>query len=113
MEKRAEDARWQGQADAALFHFTHDILQRSEAIAHVMQHLKPGARVVACGLQWAPLWALPVNLMVLPAALRSVTSLEGLDQPWKGLIPFMGSLNVERIWVGGVYIASGMVAGPR
>ena len=108
-----ETAPLSGLADAALFHFTHDILQRSEAIAHVMQHLKPGARVVACGLQWAPLWALPVNLMVLPAALRSVTSLEGLDQPWKGLIPFMGSLNVERIWVGGVYIASGMVAGPR
>jgi SAM-dependent methyltransferase len=100
-----------GLADAALFHFTHDILQRSEAIAHVMQHLKPGARVVACGLQWAPLWALPVNLLVLPAALRSVTSLEGMEQPWKGLISFLGPVKVKRLWGGGVYIASGRVAG--
>jgi hypothetical protein len=46
-------------------------------------------------------------LLVLPAALRSVTSLEGLDQPWKGLIPYLGPLKLERLWAGGVYVASG------
>ncbi len=106
-----ETAPLKGLADAALFHFTHDILQRSEAIGHVMQHLKPGARVVACGLQWAPFWALPVNLMVLPAALRSVTSLDGLDQPWKGLVPYLGTIRLKRLWAGGVFIVSGQLAG--
>ena len=69
------------KADAALFHFTHDILRRPEAIARVMRHLKPGARVVASGLKWAAPWLMwPVNLLVLPAALRSVTSLDGMDR---------------------------------
>ncbi len=36
-------------ADAALFHFTHDIVRNREAIGNVIRHLKPGARVVAAG----------------------------------------------------------------
>jgi hypothetical protein len=39
----AETADLRGMADAALFHFTHDILRRPEAVAHVMWHLKPGS----------------------------------------------------------------------
>lgn len=96
-------------ADAALFHFTHDILQQPEAIANVINHLKPGARVVAAGLKWAAPWLLrPVNLFVLPAALRSVTSLDGMDQPWRRLQDQLGHLNVESRLRGGAYIASGV-----
>ena len=52
-------------ADAALFHFTHDILRRPDAIANVIGHLKPGARVVASGLKWAAPWPMrPINLLV-------------------------------------------------
>ena len=40
-----EDAKLRVRADAALFHFTHDILLRPEAIANVLGHLKPGARL--------------------------------------------------------------------
>jgi SAM-dependent methyltransferase len=69
----AETARLPGRADAALFHFTHDILRRPEAVAHVVRHLKPGARVVACGLKWTTDWGGLANLFVLPAALRSVS----------------------------------------
>ena len=73
-----EEAEIPVLADAALFHFTHDILRTPAAVANVIRHLKPGARVVATGLKWARPWALPTNLMVLQAALFSVTSLEGL-----------------------------------
>ena len=52
-----ETAHWQGKADAALFHFTHDLLQRPEAVAHALGMLRKGARVVASGLRWAPPWA--------------------------------------------------------
>src|ERR1039457_1601117 len=38
-----ETADIPGLADAALFHFTHDILRRPEAVANVIRHLKPGA----------------------------------------------------------------------
>ena len=96
------------KADAALFHFTHDILRRPEAIANVLCHLKPGARVVASGLKWSAHWAYwPVNLLVLPAALRSVTSLDGMSEPWQLLQEQMGPLAVELKMLGAVYLAFG------
>jgi len=97
-------------ADAALFHFTHDILRRPEAVAHVMQHLRPGASVAASGLKWAGGWTVGVNLLVLPAALHSVTSLEGLRKPWSRLAALTGPLSVETMLLGGVYVASGTLA---
>ncbi len=98
-------------ADAALFHFTHDILRRPEAIANVIGHLKPGGRVVASGLKWARSWPMrPVNVLVLSAALHSVTSLDGMDQPWRLLQDQLGPMHVESRLLGGAYIASGVRA---
>jgi ubiquinone/menaquinone biosynthesis C-methylase UbiE len=106
-----EDADLQVRADAALFHFTHDILRRPEAIANVLARLKPGARVVASGLKWAsPRLLRPVNWLVLPAALRSVTSLDGMDRPWQLLEEQLGPMEVESQLLGGAYIASGVRA---
>ena len=100
-----------GRANAALFHFTHDILRRPAAIDNVVRCLVPKARVVACGLKWARAWAAPANLLVLPAALRSMTSLEGLHEPWSRLAERTGPLEVETMLLGAVYIASGRLAG--
>lgn len=94
-------------ADAALFHFTHDILRRRDAVEHILDHLKPGATIVASGLQWARGWARAANLLVLPAALHSVTSLEGLGTPWSTLAAIAGPLEVEALLLGTVYIACG------
>jgi SAM-dependent methyltransferase len=106
-----ESAPLAGRADAALFHFTHDILRRPDAVEHIAGHLKPGATVVASGLKWARGWARPANLLVLPAALHSVTSLEGLGSPWSTLVAIAGPLEVEALLLGTVYIARGSVAG--
>ena len=103
----AEDAQIDVVADAALFHFTHDILQRPEAVANVLAQLRPGARVVASGLKWAEGWRWPTNLFVLPAALRSVTSLQGLEKPWAGLAQALPDLVVHSALTGGVFVASG------
>lgn len=92
-------------ADAALFHFTHDILRNREAISNIVQHLKPHARVVAAGLTWGAPWNLPANGFVLMAALYSTTSLEGLRRPWSYLADLVGEMDVTQR--GGVYIASG------
>ncbi len=94
------------QAHAALFHFTHDILRRPEALENVFAHLKPGARVVASGLKWAGPFGHPLNLLVWPAAWHSVTSFEGLSRPWSRLAAH-GDFAVESAWAGAVYIASG------
>ncbi|MGS5088780.1 class I SAM-dependent methyltransferase [Hydrogenophaga sp. A37] len=103
----AEDARWKGQADAALFHFTHDILRQPAALDNVLSHLKPGARVVATGLQWASPWTWPVNLFVMGAALYSVSSLDGLAQPWSELAARLQGFEARPTWMGSIFVATG------
>jgi ubiquinone/menaquinone biosynthesis C-methylase UbiE len=96
-------------ADAAIFHFTHDIMRTRGALANVVSHLKPGARVVAAGLKWAPVRTMPLNLFVWNAALRSTSTLEGLARPWSHLEPILQELEVEQMLGGTVYVASGIV----
>ena len=105
-----ESARITLRADAALFHFTHDVLRNPKALDKVLSHLKPGARVVASGLKWLPaglLW--PANLLVWAAARHSVTALDGLDAPWQGLQDRIGPMRVEPVFAGAAYVASGVV----
>lgn len=106
-----EEARWPGQANAALFHFTHDILRSPRALDNVLAHLTPGARVVATGLQWAAPWVWPVNLFVLGAALYSVSSIDGLAQPWSELAPRLSGFDVQPTWMGGIFMATGIWPG--
>lgn len=111
IEASAEDAVIERfgnrRADAALFHFTHDILREPAAIANVLQSLRPGAGVVACGLKWSAPWAWPVNLFVFGAALHSVSSLAGLAQPWSLLAGQLDGFEVESAAAGAVFIARG------
>lgn len=103
-----EEAAIEIRADAAVFHFTHDVLRTPDAIANVMCALKPGARVAAAGLKWAPRWAWPVNLAVLAGALRSVTALDGLGRPWSILERHLERVEIEQHLGGSVYILSGV-----
>ena len=92
-----EEAAIPFAADAALFHFTHDIMRT------------PGARIVAAGLKWAPVRAMPLNVFVWGAALRSTSTLEGLTRPWSNLEPLLTRVEVEQMLGGTVYLASGIV----
>lgn len=107
-----EDAVIDGSWDAALFHFTHDVMRTPRAIENVANALRPNATVAAAGLKWAPMWALPVNAAVLFAAIRSVTALEGLNVPWDHLSKFTSGLRILDLAGGGVYVASGHIT-PR
>jgi len=99
------------RADAVLFHFTHDVLRDEASLANVLASAKPGARVAATGLQWAPAWMWPTNAFVLGAALYSVTSLEGLARPWDRLAGHLDDVAVQTPVTGGIYIASGRCRG--
>lgn len=113
LQAPAAEAALRGQADAALFHFTHDILQDEAALRHVLAHLRPGARVAAVGLAWAPPWALLSNLFVLGAGLYSVSSLQGLDRPWAKLEALCGPLALRQPLPGGIFIASATLGHDR
>jgi demethylmenaquinone methyltransferase/2-methoxy-6-polyprenyl-1,4-benzoquinol methylase len=103
----AAAARFDAMGDAALFHFTHDILRDEASLANLFDHLKPGARVVSAGLQWAPPWAWPANGFVMLAALYSTTSLEGLGHPFSRLASRLKDFRVQHMVLGGIYVASG------
>ncbi len=111
IQSSVEDAAFACRADAALFHFTHDILREPRALANVAGALRPGARVAACGLQWAGVWAWPLNLFVLGAALHSVSSLEGLNRPWSLLAASLDELTVKPLLGGTVFLALGVRRG--
>ncbi|HEV2170306.1 MAG TPA: hypothetical protein VGR40_05125, partial [Candidatus Binatus sp.] len=76
---------------------------------NIRAHLRPGARVVAAGLKWAPMRTLPLNLFVWNAALRSTSTLEGLARPWNNLEHILQELEVEQMLGGTVYVASGNI----
>lgn len=94
-------------ADAALFFFTHDLLQQPAALRHAMQALKPGAKVVAAGLVWAAPWWPLSNLMVMAAALHSIASPAHLDAPWHDLAPRLSHWTLERRCLEAVYLLRG------
>ena len=102
-----QDAALPAGADAALFHFTHDILQTPAALDHVLAYLAPGARLAVCGLKWAPPWFAALNPLVWWNAVQSVTTLDGLDAPWAGLAQRGARLTVESLFGGTLFLACG------
>ncbi len=113
VEAATEEAVIDATADAALFHFTHDIMRSRAALENVIRHLKPGARVAAAGAKWSSWWALPVNAYVWHISRKYVTTLEGFRRPWSLLKEFVPDLRVEPMMFGAVYIAWGRVADTR
>lgn len=104
-----EEATLPRQADAALFHFTHDILQSPQALDHVLRHLRPGARVVVTGLKWTAPGLAPMNLLVGLHMMQSVTNYEGLATPWQPLLDRGLPLDVDLLMMGTVFVARGLV----
>jgi ubiquinone/menaquinone biosynthesis C-methylase UbiE len=104
----AEEASIERHADAAVFHFTHDLMQTPAALENALRVLKPGARVVATGLKWARWWSPGVNLFVRIAAMRSTTTMAGLEQPWRYLEPHLSGMVIEAAAGGGTYLAYGV-----
>ena len=103
-----EEAQIPGRAEAALFHFTHDILQTRAAVENVMSGVEPGGRIVSAGLKWGPRWLPALNALVRIAAWRSTTTTNGLGKPWKELEPYLKELVVEQAAGGGIYLAYGI-----
>ncbi|HEU4759175.1 MAG TPA: methyltransferase domain-containing protein [Dehalococcoidia bacterium] len=106
IQAAAQDAEISGRADAALFFFTHDILQSEAALANVLSHVEAGGRVVTAGGKRGRWWQLPANLALL-AYWPFVTTTEGVDQPWAKLQRFVPGLQVEERLLGAAYIAWG------
>ena len=103
----AEEAPLPQRADAAFFHFTHDILQSPRALDHVLRHLRPGARIVATGLKWTAPGLAPWNALVGLHMAQSVTNYEGLAAPWQPLLERGVQLEVDTVMMGTIFVARG------
>lgn len=110
IEAPVEEAKAGGAADAALFSFADDVLQSAEAVANVVAHLRPGARVASVGAKLATRWNLPVNTFVRRAARPYVTTMEGLDRPWRRLERY-ATIEHRSLALGGAYLAWGHLTG--
>jgi SAM-dependent methyltransferase len=103
-----EQARLPVDADAAFFHFTHDILHSPPALDHVLAHLRPGARIVATGLKWTAPGLAPWNVLVGLYMAQSVTNYEGLAEPWAPLVERGIPMEVDLLMMGTIYVAHGV-----
>jgi ubiquinone/menaquinone biosynthesis C-methylase UbiE len=109
IEAAVEDAELDLTADAALFSFTHDVLQSERAVANVVAHLRPDARVASVGAKLGASWNVIVNFFVRRAARPYMTTFEGLDRPWRELEQHAGEMRHRDLAVGGAYVAWGRI----
>lgn len=108
IESRVENADLgDGAFDAALFSFTHDVLQSGAAVERAVAAVRPGGRVAATGIGWAPRWAVPVNAAVWIGTRPFVTTREGLDRPWSRLADRLVDVRLTRRWLGSMYLMRG------
>ena len=114
VESAVQDADLgQDAFDAALFSFTHDVLQSGAAVEAVVRAVRPGGRIATTGIQWAPRWLVPVNAAVWIGARRYVTTFEGFERPFARLGEQLENVQVARRWLGSMYVVGGRVPGAR
>lgn len=109
IEAAIEDAAIPAQADAVLFHFTHDAMRSPAGLENIFKHVKPGGRVVSAGGKWAPWWAFPVNIYMRRVARRYVTTFDGYGKSWSLLAGYVPDAQVKSALFGAAYIAWGTV----
>ena len=99
-------------ADAALFCAVHDVMQSPDALAHVVDHLRPGAAVAATGGKWPPAWNVALRAWVAELHAPFIHDFTGFDRPWRLLAEFVPDLQVTELGAGGGYLAVGHTRGP-
>jgi SAM-dependent methyltransferase len=107
VQSRAEDARLEVSADAALFCAVHDILQSPRALRNVMAKLCPGAWVAAGGGKWAAPVMVAINSMVRMLHAPYVRDFSGFDRPWRYLEGLVEDVQVREMAFGGGYVMTG------
>lgn len=110
IEAPMETARLPARWDAALFHFTQDVLQSPAALANIFAQAGDGARVALAGTKLFPWWLAPLNLYIRLANRSYMTTASGLRRPWHLLQrEHVPDLRIRPVWMGASYVASGNV----
>jgi ubiquinone/menaquinone biosynthesis C-methylase UbiE len=109
-----ETAALRCQADAVLFHYTHDVVRNPAALAHLFAHVKPGARVAIAGFKLPTGWRALFNPWHRHRTRGYLSTLEGVRQPWSILAGYVPDLTfVAEPFLGSGYVGAGRFAGAR
>jgi ubiquinone/menaquinone biosynthesis C-methylase UbiE len=106
IESTAEEAKIPARVDAALFVLTHDVMRSPAALRHIVEHVKPGGRVVAGGAR-QPRWARRFGPLIRFGMGRYTTTTEGIERPWSYLADVVPHLEIESLALGAAYVAWG------
>ena len=97
----------QGCFDAALFHYTHDVLREPAALESLFSGVKPGARIAVAGFKSASAWALPLTCFSMWRARKYLTTFEGLRAPWSHLVQWVPDFQWQPRLGGSGYVGWG------
>ena len=109
IEAAMEEADPQARFDAALFNYTHDVLQSPRALERIFSFARPGARIAIAGIKHPPNWLFPLRLYRLLKARPYVTTFSGLERPWRLVEARLANLRVISVLLGTTYLAYGTV----
>ena len=104
-----EEAALAWQADALLFHYTHDVLRNPAALARLFAHAKPGARVAVAGYKLADGWRALFNPFFRYRAWGYLSTFEGIECPWSILAGYVPDFTI----VGDAFLRSGYIGAGR
>ena len=103
----AEQAVINKRADAALFHYTHDVFRSPAALANIMSALRPGARIVVAGYKSARGLRAVFNPWFRFRARGYLSTFEGIDAPWNHLLSYTPDFVIEsEYFLGSGYIGT-------
>ena len=98
--------------DAVLFHYTHDVLRSTDALAHLFTLVKPGARVAVAGVKCGSNWVLPLSLIAMFRARNYLTTFEGIRAPWGHLLRSVPDFRWQPRLAGTSYVGWGHATQP-
>lgn len=102
-----ETASIDGNADALLFHYTHDVLRSGAAIERIFCAAKPRARIAIAGFKLPTDWRRIFNPWHRHRAWGYLSTFEGVRAPWDRLLPYVNDFQIhEEIFIGSGYIAT-------
>jgi ubiquinone/menaquinone biosynthesis C-methylase UbiE len=84
--------------DAVVISMVHDVMRSPGALRHVLEHLRPGGRVVTAGAKFVSgslWWRWLLDPLVLEVNKPYVTSFEGFQEPWSVLAELLPTLTVN------------------
>ena len=110
----AQTVRLTGRFDGVLMFAAPDVYASPEALANILPHLRPGARIAVFGAKTSRRrtgWLLNPLLRTLFPKLSFGTTPVPDDEPWRLLAAHMDRLTIEEYFFGWMFLASGSLRG--